>query len=844
MIKRIGRNRDMIVSAALVLAATFISNSAFSQAITVDQATTPQEVRDYVENVLLGSCVTASNITYSGAARAAGTFDGTGTVLGLNGGIVLTSGEANTATGPDNANSAGAGNAGTGDPDLSVLAAGFQTFDAAILEFDFIPQSDTLRFNYIFGSEEYPEYVNSGYNDVFGFFISGPGIAGPFTGGAENIALIPGTALPVAIDNVNNGYSGTEPSTGPCENCAYYVDNSNGPAVQYDGHTTMLTAEIVVTPCVQYHIKIAVADAGDGSLDSGVFLEGGSFSAGNGAGVEVAIATGVTGIFEGCDIGTFVFRRDGGNNNDPVTVDYTVSGTATPGVDYNTLPGTVTIPAGQDSVIVSVQGILDFTAEGTETIILDIPNSGCSCTPPPSISMNVLDNDIPLALTTTGTTTICLGESANLTAIPTGSFTPYVSSWDNGAPAGDNVSVAPTTTTTYTYSVADACGGQSLTSTETVTVVTPDFTVADDEQCFDGHLFNFVNTGASGGTVTHFWDFGDGNTSTSENPNYAYASAGNYTVTHDVIFTAAGCTASADASITVFEEPAVLVLVNSNVICLGGSDGELGTFVSGGTSPYDYLWNPNGETTPTISNLTVGNYTVILTDANGCTDVVTGAIIQNDAEPPTALCQNATVQLNASGVATLSATVIDNGSSDNCGIASLVVSPNVFSCAELGANAVVLTVTDINGNVSTCNATVTVEDPIPPVAVCQDVAVILDGSGNASIVATDVDNGSSDNCAVQSLSLNQTAFTCADVPSVTVTLTATDVAGNTATCDATITVSDPTNPTANCQDVFVNLDATGNVTVDGAVVGTGSADNCSSIDITVNPTAFDCSNIG
>jgi len=99
-----------------LLAGTLISNSAFSQAITVSQATTPQEVRDYVENVLLGSCVTASNITYSGAAGAAGTFDGTGTVLGLNGGIVLTSGEANRAIGPDNANSAGAGNGVGGDP--------------------------------------------------------------------------------------------------------------------------------------------------------------------------------------------------------------------------------------------------------------------------------------------------------------------------------------------------------------------------------------------------------------------------------------------------------------------------------------------------------------------------------------------------------------------------------------------------------------------------------------------------------------------------------------------------------------------------------------------------------
>lgn len=808
-------------------------------------------MRDYVENVLLGSCVTASNITFTGVARAAGTFDGTGTILGLDDGIIITTGQANNAIGPDNANSVGSANAGGGDPDLTVLASGFQTYDAAILEFDFIPQSDTLRFNYIFGSEEYPEYVNSGYNDVFGFFISGPGIAGPFTGGAKNIALIPGTNLPVAIDNVNNGYSGSEPATGPCENCAYYVDNSNGPAVQYDGHTTVLTAQVVVTPCVTYHIKIAVADAGDGALDSGVFLEGGSFSAGNGAGVSMDVVAGVTGIYEGCDIGTFVFKRDGGNNNSPVTVSYNVSGTATPGVDYNALPGTVTIPAGQDSVIVSVQGILDYTAEGTETIILDIPNSGCSCTPPPSVSMNILDNDIPLALTTTGTTIICLGESVNLTASPSGSITPYISGWDNGAPTGNNVSVSPTATTTYTYSLADACSGQTLTSSETVTVIDAPFTIDDDAQCFNGHVFNLVNTGASGPTVTHHWDFGDGNTSTTENVNYVYAAPGVYTVTHDIIYVAAGCTASADAILSVYPEPAVLVLLNSNVSCVGGNNGELGTFASGGTAPYSYVWSTtngatsaHGATTPVISNLTVGSYTVMLTDDNGCDNSVTGFITQNDAALPTALCQNTTVLLNASGNATISATVINNGSSDNCGIASMVVSPNVFSCAELGANAVVLTVTDVNGNVSTCNATVTVQDPIPPVAVCQNVAVVLDGSGNASIVAADIDNGSSDNCAVQSITLNQAAFTCADVPSVVVTLTVTDVAGNSTTCDATVSVSDPTNPTATCQDVFVNLDATGNVTVSGAVIGSGSADNCSSIDITVSPTSFDCADIG
>ncbi|MGB1317490.1 MAG: choice-of-anchor L domain-containing protein, partial [Flavobacteriales bacterium] len=254
---------------------------ALPQAITVDEANTNQQVRDYVENVLLGSCVTVSNITYTGPASASGTFDGTGTILGLDGGIILTTGEGDIAEGPDDDNNAGNDQGNVGDADLTTLA-GITTYDAVILEFDFVPQNAGLSFNYIFGSEEYPEWVNAGYNDVFGFFISGPGITGPysspgaFPGGSQNIALLPATTTPVAIDNVNNGQSGTEPATGPCTNCAFYVDNSSGPALQYDGYTTVLTAEATVTPCETYHIKLAVGDAGDHIYDSGVFLEEGS----------------------------------------------------------------------------------------------------------------------------------------------------------------------------------------------------------------------------------------------------------------------------------------------------------------------------------------------------------------------------------------------------------------------------------------------------------------------------------------------------------------------------------------------------------------------------------------
>lgn len=824
-----------------------MSSGLLGQSIDVTPATSSPEVQNYVENLLLGSCVTASNISYSGAADAAGTFDGNGTTLGLNSGILFTTGKAIFALGPDDLNSNGFNNGQPGDPDLDMLVSwpGIQTQNAAILEFDFVPQSDTLRFNYIFGSEEYPEYVNSPYNDIFGFFISGPGIAGPFSNAAENIALIPGTSVPVAINEVNNGYSGSEPATGPCENCAYYVDNSSGQPVQYDAYTTVLTAEVVVVPCQTYHIKIAIADAGDGALDSGVFLQEGSFSASGDDGVEMDVVTGVSGVSEGCDIGSFVFRRlIPGDNSTPLTVGYTVSGTAIPGVDYNALPGSVTIPAGEDSVILSIEAFLDNTPEGIESVILDLVGGGCSCVAPPSVAMNIVDNDVALNLTTNGTSTICLGQSANLTAAVTGSLTPYTGSWDNGAPVGNNVSVSPTTTTTYTYTITDACGGQTATSSETITVVNADFTVDDDQQCYQGNTFAFTNTGTSSGTVTYYWDFGDGNDATSENPTYSYSSSGTYTVEHSIIYTATACTVSTSGIVEVFDQPSLLVLVDQNVSCTGGSDGALSTFATGGTTPYSFLWLPNNETTSAISGLTAGNYSVILTDANNCTYSVTSTVGVSDTEPPVALCQNTAVQLDAFGVATISATVVDNGSYDNCGIASLVVSPNTFSCAELGANPVVLTVTDVNGNVNSCNATVTVSDTISPITSCQDITVQLDAAGVASVDASQIEISSSDNCAIQSISLSPNSFNCSNVGPNSVTLTVTDVSGNIATCTAFVTVTENAGPTALCQDLTVSLDVNGSVTVLASQLDGGTFDNCGTPTISINPSIFDCSLIG
>ncbi|NNK88266.1 MAG: HYR domain-containing protein, partial [Flavobacteriaceae bacterium] len=151
-------------------------------------------------------------------------------------------------------------------------------------------------------------------------------------------------------------------------------------------------------------------------------------------------------------------------------------------------------------------------------------------------------------------------------------------------------------------------------------------------------------------------------------------------------------------------------------------------------------------------------------------------------------CQNITVQLNASGTITIAEDAVNNGST-GLGTLTFDTDVTVFTCADIGNNTVTLTVTDsFDGSTDSCSATVTVQDNMAPNAICQDITVQLDNNGNASVSAAQVDNGSNDNCGIASLSLSQTAFTCADVGANTVTLTVTDDNGNTDTCTATVTV--------------------------------------------------------
>src|SRR5207248_2795138 len=244
------------------------------------------------------------------------------------------------------------------------------------------------------------------------------------------------------------------------------------------------------------------------------------------------------------------------------------------------------------------------------------------------------------------------------------------------------------------------------------------------------------------------------------------------------------------------------------------------------------------------ANIGTNTVTLTVTDNNGNSSTCTAIITVVDSVPPVALCKDLTVQLDATGHATITADQLDNGSSDACGIASLSLSQTNFNCTNIGSNTLTLTVTDNNGNSPTCTATVTVVDSIAPVVVTRNVTVQLDATGHVTITAEQVDNGSNDACGIASLTLDKTTFDVTNVGTNTVTLTVTDNNGNSQTGTSTVTVIDSVPPVAVCQNLTLQLDATGHGSITPEQVNNGSTDASGLGGLSLSQTNFDCGNIG
>ncbi len=256
------------------------------------------------------------------------------------------------------------------------------------------------------------------------------------------------------------------------------------------------------------------------------------------------------------------------------------------------------------------------------------------------------------------------------------------------------------------------------------------------------------------------------------------------------------------------------------------------------------------KTTFTCDDLGSNTVTLTVTDEANNESTATATILVEDKTIPTAIAQNITVTLDALGASSITASQINNGSLDNCtSTENLVMSIDKtdFTCDNLGENTVVLTVTDAIGNTSTANAIVTIIDDVSPIAIAKDLSLSLDASGQAQLVAENLNNGSSDNCtASQDLvfSVSKNDFSCADLGANTVTLAVTDASGNTTTGTATVTVVDAIAPIAISQDISIRLDANNQASITGSEIDNGSSDNCGSLTFSLDKSTFDETNLG
>ncbi|MHC1708110.1 MAG: choice-of-anchor L domain-containing protein [Bacteroidales bacterium] len=613
-----------------------LSLSSFGQ-LLVSNALTPQQ---WVQDVLVGQGVQVFNVTFNGADSSAGTFSGN-TNIGLVSGVILTSGSINNAPGPNDLTGATKDNTGGGDADLDAIANGIIN-DACILEFDFIPESDTIKFRYVFGSEEYHEFAPSNYNDVFGFFLSGPGIVGPFTNNAVNIALLPNSNTPVSINNINNGNF----NTGPCVNCTYLINNpTNSPTIQYDAFTVILTAKHAVIPCSTYHIKLALSDVTDNVLDSGVFLEENSFT-------STSLTVNLNYIspsnpqlqapmaIEGCRKAVVTFTLPFARPDSVYVKIDSIYGTATNGVDYNTIIDSVLIQPYHISGQMIIDPIYDGIAEGTEYLHLKITTAVCGGGDTTLIIP--IQDYFKIETNHSADTSVCEGQ-VPLWVTATGGMPPYTVQWTPIGTLDNPVISTPIATPGYTtwYYVEVKDSTRCSIARDSVLVqynLNPliSFKPTPYQGC-DSLTVQFTNN-TTPGNASFIWEFGDGTFDVAKDPVHVF----HYDPAHptySVKLTAttdAGCEKHYSIAnlIKVFQKPiaAFTPLPDSTSL-----DEPLITFNNESSgAPGNYLWlfgdssgNFSSDINPSFAYVQDGYYTVWLyiQTTDGCKDSISHKVL-------------------------------------------------------------------------------------------------------------------------------------------------------------------------------------------------------------------------
>jgi PKD repeat protein len=589
-------------------------STAYSQfTINPNGAISPQQA---VQDVLVGFGIQAFNVTYNGSAANAQNvspsvfqFDYTGANFPLQSGILM-----QTQGAPSVFN----------DADLLSLS-GQPVTNGVIIEFDFIPTGDTLSFRYHFASSEYTSYTCSNFNDVFGFFISGPGINGPFSNNAVNLAVVPGTNIPVAINTVNSGSAGfNSPATCAAAdpnwqaNSIYFTTSynplftANTQIVDFNGATITLSANTDLVCNQVYHIKLAIANAVDQALDSGVFLEAGSFAS-DAVAVTVATVSGDTTIVEGCTDANFIFTRPSTDTADTLLINYTITGDAVEGTDFNFLPDTIIFLPGQDSVIINLIPTQDGVTEGFESVIITVELiNPCNDTIFSQGTIFIGEGPI-INITENDPILQCATDSIPLFVSASGGYAPYVYEWTDigGSPAGtgDTIfgAISQNGTISYLVTATDFC---NFSNTDTVTI-TMNQTLAIDtmgtvpSSCQPTGVVWGLATGTTG-IPAYNWT-GPGSNST----NFINASVWEDIPSGWYYFTVTDLVCSVNDS--VFVELLDPPVASFSVTPLSGCSPLEVTITNSSQNGTAYLWNLGDGTTNTTTDLT--GFTHTFTDS-------------------------------------------------------------------------------------------------------------------------------------------------------------------------------------------------------------------------------------
>jgi len=560
-------------------------------------------VNQLVLQKLLGSGVTVSNIVYRGDSLQRGFFDGSNSNIGIDSGIVLMTGIISDAIGPNNSDGSNAASIvnNFNDPDIEKMVnagkppANYDSsYDIASLEFDFVSTSDSISFNFVFGSEEYLEFVNTSVNDAFGFFLSGPGISGPFSNNAINLAKVPGTTTFISIDSVNN-----------VVNSSFFIDNGTGASmpqltdttvVQFDGFTTKIGIQQAIQCNQTYHIKIVVADIGDKFYNSAVFLEGKTFQS----------------TFTKPTI-SIIDDKDTICLGDSIFININTASIRIKSFSPNTLP-----------IAPGIYKLTPTNYHTTYTVIFE-DTTACGVIYEDTNTLDVIVQ--PPLQVDFSSDSVCLGDSSSIVNLTSGFA--RSSLWDFGNGSFNNI---PSSHFKHLFTNS----GNHLVKLKTITShfcqdsiqktiyvkprSIPDFNIHNICQ-FDSILPNNISTFPSGSvsSLTWNWNFGDGNTSNLSDPSNQYLLPGQFLVSLTST-TPEGCSDTVTKNIIVNPKPSAHF--SADTVCFE----HITTFTNLSTGNIiKYEWTP--KDIPTLANPTyifdssgIIPVTLKITSDSGCID--------------------------------------------------------------------------------------------------------------------------------------------------------------------------------------------------------------------------------